>query len=160
MALTKGLLYPILQETVNFVNAKSMAVERGIKVREAKSSKEDEFANLVTIEIKTDKQTLKICGTLSANKKPRIVKINDYYLEALPQGVMIVLQNWDKPGLIGNVGTFLAKNNVNIAAMTFGRDKPGGKAVSILNVDSPISSELLGNIKKIENVLDVRVIKL
>lgn len=160
MALTKGLLTPILQETVNFINARNMARERGIKIREAKSSSEKEFVTLLAVEIKTDKQTLKVCGTLSANKKPRIVKINDYYVEAIPAGEMILMQNWDKPGIIGNIGTLLGQHKINIATMTFGRDVPGGKAVSILNVDSVISPEILNKIKKLENVLEVKVIRL
>lgn len=160
MSVAKGVLFPILQETVNFVNATSMAKERGIRIKESKSSKEAEFVTLVELQLVTDKDTIKVSGTLSANKKPRIVKINDYYVEATPAGDMILMSNWDKPGIIGNVGTLLGKYGINIAAMTFGRDMPGGKAVSVLNVDSPISAELLEKIKKTENVLGVKVIKL
>ncbi len=160
MALVKGILSPILKETVNFINAVSLAKERGINVREAKSSKESEFVNLIQLEIKTDKESRKICGTLSANKKARIVKIDDYYVEVSPVGEMIVINNWDRPGIIGNLGTLLGKHEINIAEMTFGRQKPGGMAISVLNVDSPISSEILEKIKKLENILSVKVIRL
>ena len=160
MALAKGILSPILKETVNFVNATSLAKERGIKLKEAKSSTEEEFVNAVQLEIKTDKETKKITGTLSSNKQPRIVKIDGYYVELSPVGELIFIQNWDRPGIIGNLGTLLGKHNINIAAMTFGRDKPGGRAISVLNVDSPISPEILDKIKKIENILNVKVIKL
>jgi D-3-phosphoglycerate dehydrogenase len=70
------------------------------------------------------------------------------------------VQNWDRPGIIGNLGTLMGKNNINIAAMTFGRDKPGGKAISVLNVDSPVSAEILEKIRKTENILSVKEIKL
>jgi D-3-phosphoglycerate dehydrogenase len=160
MALVKGLLSPILKETVNFVNAVSLAKERGIKIKESKSSKEAEFVNLIQLEIKTDKETKVISGTLSSNKQPRIVKVDGYYVELLPLGEMIFIQNWDKPGIIGNLGTLLGKHNINIAAMTFGREKPGGRAISVLNVDSPVSTEILDKIKKIENILSAKVIKL
>ena len=160
MALVKGLLSPILKETVNFINATSLAQERGIKIKEGKTSKEEEFVNLVQLEIKTDKETRLIAGTLSANKQPRIVKIDDYYVEVSPSGEMIVIQNWDRPGIIGNLGTLLGKHNINIAAMTFGRQKPGGRAITVLNVDSPVSGDILDKIKKTENVLAVRVIRL
>jgi D-3-phosphoglycerate dehydrogenase len=70
------------------------------------------------------------------------------------------MKNWDKPGIIGSVGTLMGKNNINIAAMVFGRKEVGGVAVSILNVDSPISSELLEKIKSLENILAVRLVKL
>jgi D-3-phosphoglycerate dehydrogenase len=160
LALVKGLLTPILQETVNFINSVSLARERGIRVKEIKSSKEEEFVNSIQLEIKTDKESKRIVGTLSPNKLPRIVKIDEYYVEISPQGEMIVIQNWDKPGIIGNLGTLLGKHSINIAAMTFGREKPGGRAISVLNVDSPVSLEILDKIKKTENILAVKVIKL
>jgi len=160
LALIKGLLSPILQDTVNFINSVSLAKERGIKINETKSSQEEEFVNSIQLEIKTDKESRRIFGTLSPNKLPRIVKIDGYYVEISPQGEMIVIQNWDKPGIIGNLGTLLGKHNINIAAMTFGREKPGGKAISVLNVDSPVSVEILNKIKKTENILGVKVIRL
>lgn len=160
MSLIKGILSPILKETVNFINAVSLARERGIKIKESKSLNEEEFVNLIKLQIKTDKETREIAGTLSPNKKPRIAKVDQYYAEISPYGEMVVVQNWDRPGIIGNLGTLLGKYNINIAAMTFGRDTPGGKAISVLNVDSPISPELLDKIKKLDNILAVKVIKL
>ncbi|MFA4853914.1 MAG: phosphoglycerate dehydrogenase [Candidatus Omnitrophota bacterium] len=159
MALAKGVLSPILKETVNFVNAVSLLKERGIKLRESKSSQEGEFVNLIQLEIKTDKETKSVCGTLSSNKQPRIVKIDDYYLELYPVGEMVFIRNWDKPGLIGSLGTLMGQQGINIAAMTFGRDKPGGKAISVLNVDSQVSADIQEKIKKLENILTVKVIK-
>jgi D-3-phosphoglycerate dehydrogenase len=160
MAMIKGLLSPSLQETVNFINATSLAAERGIRIKESKLSKEHEFVTLIELQVKTDKEELKISGTLSSNKKPRIVKINDYYMEASPQGYMLVMQNMDVPGIIGGIGTLLGKHNINIAAMTFGRDTPGGKAISVLNIDTPVSPEILEKIRKTENILGVKVIRI
>jgi len=160
MAIVKGMLYPILKETVNFINATSLAKERNIKIREVKSSREDEFVTLIKLELKTDKETRAVAGTLSSNKQPRIVKIDDYYVEATPVGRMIVIKNWDKPGIIGNLGTLLARHNINIATMTFGREKEGGIAISVLNVDSPVSAEIFEAIRKTENILSVKEISL
>jgi len=160
MALTKGILSPILKETVNFINATALAKERGINIKESKTSKEAEFTNLIQLEIKTDKESKKISATLSANKQSRIAKIDDYYVEISPIGEMVVIQNWDRPGIIGNLGTLLGKHNINIASMTFGRQAPAGKAITVLNVDSPVSGELLEKIKKTENILTVKVIKI
>ncbi|MDP3732006.1 MAG: phosphoglycerate dehydrogenase [Candidatus Omnitrophota bacterium] len=160
MSLVKGILSPILKETVNFINAAAIAKARGIRIKEAKTSKEEEFVNLIQLELKTDKEARRVSGTLSANKQPRIVKIDDYYVEVSPSGEMIMIQNWDRPGIIGNLGTLLGKHNINIAAMTFGREKPGGRAITILNVDSVLSLEVLDKIKKTENILAVKVIRL
>ncbi|TAM41117.1 ACT domain-containing protein, partial [bacterium] len=159
MALAKGVLSPILKETVNFVNAVSLLKERGIKLRESKSAQEGEFVNLIQLEIKTDKESKSLCGTLSSNSQPRIVKIDDYYLELYPVGEMVFIRNWDKPGLIGSLGTLMGREGINIAAMTFGRDKPGGKAISVLNVDSLVSADVQEKIKKLENILTVKVIR-
>ncbi len=159
MALAKGVLEPILKETVNFVNAVSLLKERGIKLRESKSAQEGEFVNLIQLEIKTDKEIKKVFGTLSSNKQPRIVKIDDYYLELYPIGEMVFIRNWDKPGLIGSLGTLMGKNGINIAAMTFGRDQQGGKAISVLNVDSQVSQEIQDRIRGLENILTVKVIR-
>ncbi|MDD5553597.1 MAG: ACT domain-containing protein, partial [Candidatus Omnitrophica bacterium] len=71
-----------------------------------------------------------------------------------------MIQNWDKAGIIGNLGTLLGKHGINIAAMTFGREKPGGKAISVLNVDSQVPPEVSEKIKKIENILAVKVIRI
>jgi D-3-phosphoglycerate dehydrogenase len=160
LALVKGLLTPILQDTVNFVNAVSLARERGIKIRESRSSREEEFVNLVSARIKTDKEERVIAATLSANRQPRIVKVDEYYVELVPFGYMLVIQNWDKPGIIGNLGSLLGRHQINIAAMTFGRLEPGGRAVTVLNVDSPISAKILQEVERIENILKVRVIKI
>jgi D-3-phosphoglycerate dehydrogenase len=160
MALVKGLLSPILKETVNFVNSLTLAKERGIKITEAKYSKEEEFVNLVKLEIKSDKESRQVAGTLSSNKQPRIVKVDGYYVELAPVGEMIVIQNWDRPGIIGNLGMLLGSYNINIAAMTFGRQEPSGKAITVLNVDSAVSSDVLSKIKKTENIIAVRVIRL
>jgi D-3-phosphoglycerate dehydrogenase len=160
MALIKGFLTPILEESVNFVNARTLAETRGIRIKETKLSSEEEFVNLISVKIDTDKETKQICATLSPNRQPRIVKIDDFYVELSPQGYLIVIKNWDKPGLIGSLGMLLGKHNINIAGMTFGRKEPGGEAISVLNVDSPISQDLLKKIKKIENVLAVKLIKL
>jgi D-3-phosphoglycerate dehydrogenase len=160
MALVKGMLSPILEESVNFINAVALAKERGIKIKEVKSSKEEEFATLILVKIKTDKETRRIAGTLSANRQPRIVKIDEYYVELTPMGEMVVIKNWDRPGIIGNLGTLLGKHNINIATMTFGRQAPGGAAISVLNVDSLVSNEILDKIKKMDNILSVKVIKI
>lgn len=160
MALVKGILTPILKDTVNFVNGLSLLKERGIKLLESKSGQEGEFVNLIQLEIKTDQETKSIMGTLSGNKQPRIVKIDDYYLDLYPTGEMIFIRNLDKPGLIGNLGTLMAKNSVNIAAMALGRNKPGDQAISVWSVDKPITTELQDKVKQLENIVTVKVIRL
>ncbi len=160
MAIMKGMLYPVLKETVNFINAIPLARSRGIQIKQTKTSVDEEFANLVSLTVKSDKGTKTVAATLSPKREPRIVKIDEFYVEASPFGHILVMKNWDVPGIIGNVGSLMGKHNINIAAMVFGRKTPGGEAVSILNIDSPISPELLDKIKKLQNILEVKLVRL
>jgi D-3-phosphoglycerate dehydrogenase len=158
-SLVHGLLYPILGETVNSINAMDLADERGINVQEIQSNKEEEFVNLVSLEIKTDKETFSLWGTLSANNQPRIVKIDKIYVEAIPDGNMLFINNNDRPGIVGAVGTILAQGNVNIGSISFGREKQGGIVISVVNVDSEIPEAVLEKLRQTKDILFVKQIK-
>lgn len=160
VAVVKGIFTPILQETVNYVNSLIVAKERGIKVEESRSTELEEYANLITVEVKTDKGATSITGTLFTKKDARIVKIDQFHVDAVPQGYMLIAHNIDVPGIIGKIGTILGNNNINIATMTFGREKAGGKTLSVLNVDSEVPEKVLDEIRKAKNILDAKLIKL
>jgi D-3-phosphoglycerate dehydrogenase len=160
VAIVKGGLTPILQETVNYVNSLIVAKERGIKVNESKTTELEEYTSLITVEVKTDKELTSVEGTLFTKKDARIVKINEFHVDATPQGYMVVAHNIDVPGIIGQIGTILGKNNINIAAMTFGREQPGGKTLSVLNVDSEVPEKVLEEMRRVKNILDAKLIKL
>lgn len=159
MAVLKGLLTPIVGENVNYVNASLIAAERGVKLVEAKASKMDEYANLLSVEVRGDGKTLAIAGTLSARREPRIVKIDRYAVEVAPEGCLLIIRNQDKPGIIGGLGTLLGKANINIAGMSNGREAPGGQAVTIFNIDGPVPAEVLAQVKKLPHVVDAKLIK-
>ena len=159
LSLVNGLLTPILGETVNFINALEIAKERAINVQEVVSTKEEEFVNAIRVEVKTDKEPFAIQGTLSANQKPRIVKINSVYMEAVPDGYILFIQNNDKPGLVGAIGTLLAEARINIAGITLGREAPGGLAISAVNVDSNVPEKTIERLRSIKDVLYVKLLK-
>ncbi len=159
LSLVKGLLLPILGETVNSINAIDVARERGIEVSEVQSNQKGEFVNLLNVEITTDKETFTVWGTLSANQQPRIVRVNNVYVETNPNGYMLFINNNDKPGIVGGVGTILAENHINIASITLGREAAGKLAISVVNVDSEVSSAVIEKIKKMPNILFVKLIK-
>ncbi len=160
IAAIKGLLTPILQETVNFVNAPIIAKERGIEVKETKSTDAGDYQSLITMKVKSHKKDLSISGMLFSKKDPRIIRINNFSVEIVPEGSMLFMYNNDRPGVIGNIGTLLGNNNINIARMHFGREKAGGMAISVVNIDSPVSDKLLQEIRRLPNILDVKVINL
>lgn len=160
VAVLKGLLTPILQETVNYVNAPFIAKERGIEVRELKSPEAGDYSTLLGLEVRSGKSRGYVLGTLYNRKDPRIVQVNEFPIETIPEGDMLVLSNNDRPGVIGNIGTLLGKNNINIARMQFGRETPGGRAISVVSIDSPVPDNILAEIKKLPNVLSVKYIRI
>jgi D-3-phosphoglycerate dehydrogenase len=160
IAVLKGILTPILEETVNFINAPLIAQERGIKVKESTTSDAGDYHSMLVVTIKAGSKTSRATGVLHGKKEPRLVAINGFTVEIVPEGDMLVVMNKDKPGVIGNIGALLGKNNINIARMQFGREKPGGKAVSVVSIDTPASKKILSAIKKLPNVLSVKQIHL
>lgn len=160
VAYIKGLLQPIMGETVNFVNARVLAKERGIVVEVTKSENAENFANLISVQAKTEKGDLTIWGAVFGKGDYRIVRINKCYVEAHPSGHMLFIRNRDVPGIVGQIGTIIGDNKINIAEMTFGREKQGGQAVSLLAVDSAVPKKVVDKIKKMKNILDAKSIKL
>ena len=158
IAALKGLLTPILQETVNFVNAPIIAKERGIELKETKSTDAGDYQSMIVMKIKSPQKKLTVSGTLFSKGDPRIIKIDDFTVEIAPEGNMLFMHNNDKPGVIGNIGTLLGKNNINIAKMYFGRETAGGMAISIVNIDSPVSENILKELKNLPNILEVKVL--
>lgn len=160
IAAIKGFLSPILEETVNFVNAIYIAKERGIEVRETKSSDEGDYQSLIGIRLRAKDKTSYFAGTLLSKKDPRIVMVDDFKVEIVPEGALLFMYNNDKPGVIGNIGTLLGKNAINIARMHFGRATPGGTAISVVSIDAHASPQIIDKIKRLPNILSVKQISL
>lgn len=146
---------------VNFVNALTIAKDRGIEVIEQTSTNLYNFANLVTLEIICEDGTKQyIGGSLFTRDNPRIVMLNDKFFDVLPAGELIVIENKDVPGIIGNVGTVLGKYNINIAQMTWGRTAPGSDAITVINVDQSVTQEMIEEVGKLPNILSARLIRI
>lgn len=159
-SILKGLLTPFVGETVNFVNAPVMAKERGIRVIESVSEEAEDFSHLIALTVRSKMEQNYIAGTLFGRKELRIVKLNDFFIEALPEGHILLVNNYDRPGVIGNIGMALGSRNINIATMQFGRDRMGGMAISLLHLDSPLPPGMVGEILRLPNIISVRQIEL
>ncbi len=161
VAILKGLLTPICGDTVNFVNAPNMAKERGITVSEGTSNETADFSSFIDVEVVQGKETYRIMGTLF-DRQPRIVRINDFLIDLVPEGWVLFVKNDDLPGVVGSVGTILGKNGINIAEMSLGRVGKGKKAYAMtaINTDSEVPAKVVALIKKNKLVLDVKVVKL
>ncbi|MCD6539495.1 MAG: phosphoglycerate dehydrogenase [Candidatus Omnitrophica bacterium] len=159
-ALVRGLLSSVLEKTVNFVNSLSLAKERGVGIEEVKSSQKSDYVNSIGLFLESDKESFFMEGTLFADQHPRIVRINDFYVEIAPSKYMVFITNKDKAGVIGKLGSILGNHNINISSMSFGRKDKGGKAITILTVDSPLSKEIVEEILKDENFISLKFIKI
>lgn len=162
LAVLKGLLSPICSETVNFVNATSMAKERGIGVIESLSTQVEDFSHYIEVEVQQGHDVNRIMGTLFGKEKPRIVRVNEFLVELEPEGNVIFIKNEDQPGVVGTIGSILGKNKINIAEMTLGRVSSGQKmlAMTVINTDNDVPAGVLTEIKKFPPILDAKVVKL
>ncbi len=160
VAVLKGLLSPILEDVINFVNAPIVAKERGIDVKEVKSSDAGDFTSLIRLTVEAGSETYTLAGTLFHGQEPRIVEINQFHVEVVSEGQMILIDNVDRPGVIGMVGQILGTHDVNIARMQCSRVELGKSALLIIGLDSPLSSSVLDLLKQEKDILSVRMVDL
>jgi D-3-phosphoglycerate dehydrogenase len=154
-----GALRESVEEQVNYVNALFLANERGIDVSAEAELVETPYKNRITVRVTTDKDTIIVSGTVFEENSPRIVDINGFDLDVIPKGKMILFKNSDVPGVIGEVGTLLAKNNVNIADFRLGRDN-NGQALAVICVDEEVSKSVLEALAKLQAAISVSYVEL
>ena len=145
-AALKGLIDPITDERVNIVNARHVARNRGLRVRERKeSASAANYANLIELRVHSGAATRLVAGTILSDV-PRIVRIDDFDIDVHPFGHLLVTTHRDRPGVIGRVGTLLGAGDINISRMQVGRHVPRGESIMVMNVDEPVLPELLAEL--------------
>jgi len=150
-AVVAGILRPMLAD-INVVSAPSIAKERGIVIEETTREAEGDYDSLITVSVVTERQERSIAGTVFADGKPRVVNIKGITVDAEFAPSMIYISNDDKPGFIGRFATTLGDAGINIATFALGRDKPGGSAVALVEVDGAVPREVLSKIQTIPGV--------
>jgi D-3-phosphoglycerate dehydrogenase len=159
-AMIKGLLEPVLNRPLNFVNAPLIAQERGIRIIESKSTAGEDYSNIIALKSDVAGAPIEVAGTLFGRSEPRIVRINQYHLDAVPEGHMLIVRNSDQPGVIRHISTILADHGINIANMNVGRDRPGGEACTVVNIDTPLGSDALADVASLRQIREVKQIYL
>lgn len=159
VAALKGVLEFAMGSAVNYVNAPVIAKERKIKVVESKSQTSESYSNLITVSIFNDGATKTVAGTM-VGSNPRVVRLDDYSVDVLPLGHMIIALHEDHPNIIGPCCMVLGKHDVNIAGMQVGRITAGGTAIMVLNVDSDVSGDIQDEIKDVDGIIDVKMVYL
>lgn len=156
----KGILKSKLGESVNDVNAKFLADRIGIAVNELKTTKSKGFTSLITVEVKTANETRKVAGTLLNGLGPRILRVDDFIVDVVPEGYLLFIRHKDQPGAIGRVGTLLATEGINIATMQVGRSEVGGDAIMMLSIDKHVEQSGIEQLKQLEDIYDATPIDL
>ncbi len=159
MAAVKGLLGPVVEGEVSFVNALALATERGVTVDQSRSGEATHYASLLRLTVETDAGSTTVAGTLFTADDPRLVEVDGVRIESRPEGHLLLLRNRDVPGVVGRIGTILGREHVNIAGIQLGRMEGTDRAVSIINVDSPVPANALAEIGGIPEILTVRAVR-
>ena len=159
-AVLEGLLQRALSTPVNAINAPIIAEELGIQVDVLKSTELEDFANLIAIDARTRDGDLSVAGTLFGRNAPRIVRIDNYHVDAAPTGHLLITRNQDQPGVIAHVSTVLAHRGVNVADMTCGRDRPGGTSTLVISIDNPVTPDIVRQIEASPLILKAQLVTL
>jgi len=164
-AVASGLLMGVLRQShdgpLNYINAPILAEEQGIITAQATDIPSlGTYANLVLCRVHWDGGQRVLGGVLFGGNEPRIVRVNEYRLDARPEGVVLMLENTDVTGVVGQIGTILAAYQINIGEWRMGRLEAGGNSISFLNVDSEPSAEVLKALEQITAVTKVKSITL
>lgn len=146
--------------SVNVVNSMHIAKERSVNVTVNKSNETQDFTNLVTVTLRSGQTERQVAGTLLTGYGARIVQIDNNPVDVAPEGHLILITHYDKPGIIGKIGSLLGSNNVNIASMQVGRQVAGGLAVMALAIDSPATREVIAEIQNLPDINSAKEISL
>ncbi|HLW70150.1 MAG TPA: phosphoglycerate dehydrogenase [Candidatus Binataceae bacterium] len=159
-AVLKGLLGGFLDQALNYVNAPFFARERGITVTETRSRETADYINTLTITVRTENGVHEVAGAVFGSRAIRIIRIDGYRIEAPPEGYFLMLHNRDVPGVVGAVGTMLGEAGINIAGLELGRDRAGGMALSLLQIDGPVPVAVLEQLKTHPAIVSAATIRL
>ncbi len=159
LSVLKGILEPILSEATNFLNAPIIAKERGIKVNEIAQEIDKDFPELIKIELVTDKGEISASGTVHQNGDYRIINVGEFEFDFKPVGNFICVQQSDKPGVVGIIGTVLGNHNINIAEIQLSRNSKGQNAMTFIHVDGEITDTIIKELTKDEKVKNAQLVK-
>jgi len=145
-------------EPANLVNAPIITESRGIRITESKSASLEDYTTLLSVKAKTDKGDVTIDGTLFGRKDLRIVRIDGYKIDIAPEGYMVVSDHFDRPGIIGRVGTLLGSHGINIGGMHVGRKGDGKNAIMLLILDDPVPEIVMKEISALDGIETAKLV--
>ncbi|MCP4779771.1 MAG: phosphoglycerate dehydrogenase [Hyphomicrobium sp.] len=147
-----GLLGERLAVPVNDVNAGTLARRQGIEVREIRTEEAHDYVSLIELRGKAAQSSTSVAGTLLGERHPRLVRIDDYHVEAVPEGCLIFTRHEDRPGVVGSLGSILSRENINISRMQVGVAEGRLEAIALIGVSAPILPSALEEVQAIPGV--------
>ncbi|MGE5372919.1 MAG: phosphoglycerate dehydrogenase [Solirubrobacterales bacterium] len=159
IAFLKGLLRPVMEEKVNYVNARILAEERGIKVFETKGHMDRGYANLIRCKVYNHEYQLNLAGSLTFAGEPVVVEFNGYETDIIPSGSVIIAENTDKPGVIGRFTSAIGDAGINIATMRVARKVRGEIALMVVNVDARVEEGTVAQLKTVDGIRKITVLR-
>lgn len=158
-AILAGLLSPVL-EGINVINAAAVAESRGVRVRQSTERQARDFASLVTVRTRSAEGEHEVAGALFGKSEGRIVRVDGFDIDAVPEGHVILIANKDVPGVIGRIASTLGGAGINIARFHLGRTAPGGDAMALIATDDPVDEERIKALEALPDVVSARAIDL
>jgi D-3-phosphoglycerate dehydrogenase/(S)-sulfolactate dehydrogenase len=155
-----GLLRHVLDTPVNEVSAPAAARDRGLKLREERATEHQDYVSLLAVTVRGQGGEVTVAGTVYGKAEARIVRVGAFRIEAVPTGAIILCENDDAPGVVGNLGTTLGAAGVNIARISLSRTEDRARAFAFLNVDSLPAAPVLDAVRALPHVRSVRAITL
>ncbi len=146
VSLLKGFLEVRQGPEVNLMVAPLLAAERGIAVEEGRGVS-GTYRNCIEATFLSEGEPVSVVGTVTEEGKMRIVEVNGYWIDFVPQGAVLLFNNFDRPGVIGKVGSLLGRAGVNIANFALGRKNGGGQALGALQIDSGVPEEVVESLR-------------
>ncbi|MDT8445268.1 MAG: phosphoglycerate dehydrogenase [bacterium] len=159
LSYLKELLQGTMETTVSYVNVLQIAEDRGLKIEEKADKAFSDYESAIRINLIGEEKSVSIGGTVFGGQRQRLSYVNGFVFEVEPAGRILVLENKDQPGVIGHVGTVLAKNGINIQQFELSRNKKGGEAMALVLVDEPISESTLLELNQHDAILRLKVIE-
>ncbi len=159
-AVLCGFLGERAAQPVNSVNAHHLASDMGLIVEESSEGRSRYFHQMIKVQVFAGGAVREVGGSIRGQRGLRLVSLDDYQFDAVLEGLLLLVRNEDRPGMIGVLGRALAEKNVNISYMSLGRDRSGGTAVALLNLDPPVPDSIPADLEKLEGILWARLARL
>ena len=160
LSILKGFLSPVMDTAVSKVNAPVIASDRGIEIVESKKTTSEDYVSLITVSVSAAGGDRSVSGVIFGKDEPRFVLVDGVDLDVLPEGCLLISENYDKPGIIAAMCSILSSAGINIARMHLGRENVGGRAIVFTSIDSPVGNDVMEKLSGLKDIISIQQVAL